>query len=147
MQTTAPSLWWLRTVTFFVAALASASAAVWLLKWTNPASSPPAIAAFSEAPAADAQAVARLLGGNATVALAAPAVDDVASHFRLTGVVAGAAQGGVALIAVDGQPTKPYRVGSQVNEELVLQSVAPRSATLAARLDGPVTLTLNLPKL
>jgi hypothetical protein len=34
-------------------------------------------------------------------------------------------KGGAALIAVDGKPPKPYRVGARIEDGLVLQGVAP----------------------
>lgn len=93
--------------------------------------------------------VARLLGGGQTGIAAAQAVtiDTAASRFKLTGVVADRAKGGYALISVDGKPARPYRVGTLVDNALVLQSVAPRSAALAASADAPVSIILDLPKL
>jgi general secretion pathway protein C len=137
-------------LTFSVAALAAASATYWALKWT--AAAPPnssAALVFPGSGAADPQVVARLLGGGQTGVAVAQAVpgDTAASRFRLTGVVADRAHGGYALISIDGKPARPYRVGAQVNDTLVLHSVAPRSAALAAGLDAPVSLTLELPKL
>jgi general secretion pathway protein C len=136
----------LRIATFLLAALAAASAAYWVLKWSAsaPAAAPrPATPSFSQAAQADPQGVARLLGGGqkAVVAL----VDNAASHFKLIGVVANRTQGGYALISIDGQPAKPYRVGSALNDALLLKSVATRSATLAASPDGPASFTLELP--
>jgi len=52
---------------------------------------------------------------------------------------------GAALIAIDGKPAKPYRVGVQVDEGLVLQSVQGRRAVLAAADSGQQVLTLELP--
>jgi general secretion pathway protein C len=147
MQTHSLNLWWLRIVTFSVAALAAASATYWGLKWT--ATTPPGPTAaiiFSGAAPTDPLVVARLLGGGHTGSANAP-LANTASRFKLTGVVADRAKGGTALIAVDGKPAKPYRVGSQVDDALVLHSVAPRSAALAASLDAPVSVTLELPKL
>ena len=147
MQTQSLNLWWLRIATFTVAALAAASATFWVLKWSTPSNSlPGAAVVFSDAPPADPQAVARVLGGGQTVATVAP-VANAASRFKLIGVVADRSQGGYALISVDGKPAKPYRVGVQVDDGLVLQSVAPRSAALAARVDAPASVTLDLPKL
>ena len=149
MQTHTPPLWQVRLFTFLVAALAAASAAYWGLKLAAPA---PANAngalVFADAPQADAQAVARLLGSAPTViAASATPVEMAASRFKLTGVVADRDHGGYALIAIDGQPARPYRVGAPIDEALVLQSVAPRSAALAPRLDAPASVTLELPKL
>jgi general secretion pathway protein C len=49
------------------------------------------------------------------------------------------------LIAVDGKPAKPVRVGAVVAEGLVLQSTQERRANLGASLQGPAALTLELP--
>jgi general secretion pathway protein C len=148
MQTHSPSPWPLRIVTFSVAAGAAASAAFWGLKWAAPAAfNSGAALVFAEAPPADPQVVARVLGGGQTAAAPEAPVENAASRFKLIGVVAERGQGGYALIAVDGQAAKPYRVGATVDDGLVLQSVAPRSAALAPRLDAPVSVTLELPKL
>ncbi len=145
MKTVTPDIWWLRIATFLTAALAAASAAYWLLKWT--ASSPQPAGApvtFSAVRAADPQVVARLLGGGQTAALP---VESVASHFKLTGVVADRRHSGYALISIDGKPARPYRVGTAVNETLILQSVAPRSAALASSAEAAVSFTLEMPKI
>lgn len=92
--------------------------------------------------------VAYLLGVRATPSTAAPQATAAAapSRFLLAGVIAGRqSQQGAALISVDGKPPKPFRVGSQVDSGLVLQSVAPRRAVLAASLDGPAAFSLDLP--
>jgi general secretion pathway protein C len=146
MQTQSLSLWWLRIATFLTAALAAASATYWVLKWSASAPSAPiAQAVFSPPVQTDPQVVARLLGGGLST-VAATLVDSAASHFKLTGVVASRAHNGYALISVDGKPARPYRVGTSVNDALVLHSVAARSADLATSLDGPVAFTLELPK-
>ena len=79
MPTQPPKLWWLRIATFLLAALASASAAYWALKWS--ATAPPASSAtliVASASPSDPQVVARLLGGglggSAALAGAASAV-------------------------------------------------------------------------
>ena len=94
---------------------------------------------------ADPQAVARLLGAGSTVAETAPAV--AARRLVLTGVVAGASGAGTALIAVDDDPSRPYRVGRRVREDLWLLSVQARRVQLGPALNGPATLTLELPPL
>lgn len=149
MKTHSLSLWWLRIATFLLAALAAASAAFWVLKWSAaaPANPAPATALLSSRPAqTDPQVVARLLGGGQK-AVVTTLAESAASRFKLIGVVANRAKSGYALISIDGKPAKPYRVGTQVNDSLVLLSVAVRSAALAASLDGPVSFTLELPKL
>ena len=136
--------WAPRLVTFAVWALAFASAVYWGLKSTSEPGGPQAaVLAQGRAPI-DTGAVARLLGGApqgpATVALVNPS-----TRFALVGVIAGQGAGGAALIAVDGKPPKPYRVGSVVDGDLLLQSVAPRRAELAPRMDGPAAFALEMP--
>lgn len=146
MKTQTLGLWWLRLVTLLVAALATASAAYWTLKWsTTPASGANAVPAVSRATPTDPTVVARLLGG-AQTAVAALA-DTAASRFKLMGVVTTGASAGYALISVDGKPARPYRVGAAVNDSLLLQSLAPRSAALAPKADAPAAFTLELPAL
>ena len=101
----------------------------------------------SEFAALTGQAMARLLGVPAAGAAAARApAASLTSRFALIGVLAGRSSGGgAALIAVDGQPAKPFRVGAVVDEGLVLQSLDPRQARLGASVDGPATLTLDMP--
>ena len=148
---TQSSLWWQRGATFIVAALAAASATIWGLKLSAPASLVQTVAAAApglETP--DAQAWVRLLGGEDEGA--SPAEDVVASdvssgRFKLMGVVAGLSRHGYALIATDGKSAKPYRVGASVEDGLILKSVSPRSAELARTLEAPAGLTLELPKL
>ena len=147
MQINAYSLWSTRIVTFALAALAAGSVAYWALKGMGTSTlsaAPPVAQAF--APPADPQAVARALGGGLVVAQAGPGQGPPASsRFVLAGVVADSAHGGAALIAVDDQPAKPYRIGAAVDGRLVLQSVAARRAVLAANMSAPAEVTLELP--
>lgn len=135
--------WTVAGATFALWALVAASAVYWGLKIATPSRAPAASAPALRAPvAADPAAVARLLG--ASPAAAAPAVS-LSSRFTLVGVVASRSRQGAALIAVDGRPAKPFRVGAAIDEGLVLQSVDARRATLAASREGPAVLTLELP--
>ena len=135
-------------VTFGVWALAAASAVFWGLKLSSGAATAPVAApALRQAGPGDPAAVARLLGQTAApapVGTAAPAAPPLASRFSLLGVVADRSRQGAALIAVEGRAARPYRVGSHVGEGLVLQSVQPRRAVLAASMDGPAVVTLEL---
>ena len=144
------SLWLPRLAAFALAAVAAASAVYWGLKW--PGQRLDAIAepvAAQEAPAMDPVALARVLGGGLVKSVeqttSAPAV--VASRLTLVGVVATSRQAGTALISVDGKPARPYRVGARVEDGLVLQSVGPRRASLAASVNGPPSMTIELPLL
>jgi general secretion pathway protein C len=140
-----------RAVTFALSALVAASAVYWGLQWggtqanTSTAAQPnPRATAVP-----DPQAVARALGGGMGVATAASASPAASANSRLTlvGVVADAHSAGLALIAIDGKPAKPFRVGATVDGSLVLQSVGARKATLGADRDVSAPLVLELPAL
>jgi general secretion pathway protein C len=146
MLSPSPS-WTVRGATFALWLLAAASAAYWGLQLgAGPARvAPPADAAHGLA-AVDPGAIARLLGGVGAAPAAAP-LPSLASRFALVGVVAGERSGGgAAVIAVDGRPARPFRVGSAVDEGLVLQSVQGRRAVLGPP-GGAAILTLELPPL
>lgn len=93
---------------------------------------------------ADPTAVARLLGAVPAVN-AATVTPEAASRFALSGVVAYGTTRGAALISIDGKPPRPWRVGAQLGDGFVLQSVGPRSATLGASVDAAPAFTLQLP--
>ena len=129
-------------LTFSLATLVAASAGYWVLRWPQPAATPPMAAQAAEATAPDAQALARLLGQ--TVSVPAAAVDP-AGRYVLTGVLAGPGPRGAALISIDGKPAKPFRLGAPVADNLYLQSVVGRRAVLAAgAADGAPSLTLEM---
>ncbi len=149
MQTNAFHLWGTRAASFALAALAALSGTYWVLKSTdsNSVSTAPPAASASFA-ALDPLAVARALGastGPATSGGPSPATGQ--TPYVLVGVLADRHSGGAALIAVDGKAAKPFRVGAMVDANLVLQSVVGRRAVLAASLDGPAQLTLEMPPL
>ena len=148
MQPNSQNIWWPRLAAFVLAGLAAASAVYWGLKW--PGASAPAAAitvATTETASSDPQALARALGGGtaSTAPVAAIALPSLGSRLSLVGVVADSKRGGAALISVDGKPARPYRVGAHVEDGLVLQSVALRSAALAPDANGPISVTLEMP--
>ncbi|HEY0201052.1 MAG TPA: type II secretion system protein N [Burkholderiaceae bacterium] len=144
MVTTSQSNWAVRAATLIVWALAAASAVYWGLRMSAGPAAPPALVQATALAAPDAQALARLLGAGPK-AEAAPR-PGLASRFVLVGVLAGRASGsGAALIAIDGQRAKPFRVGAVVEDGLVLQALGPREARLGQAPTGPATLTLELP--
>ncbi len=67
------------------------------------------------------------------------------SRFQLWGVVAGASGQGSALIAVDGQPPRAFRVGQTVTDGVVLQSLGAKQAQLGASAQGAALFSLSLP--
>jgi general secretion pathway protein C len=142
MQTNSHRKWASRWVTFLLAALVAASAVYWVLKWPEPTASAPVSTPVTY-PSSEPQSLARLLGGTSFEQSERAPTTMAPSRLVLIGVVAGSS-GGTALIAVDGKPAKPFRVGSKVEEGLMLQSVAKRQAVLAASVNGPALMTLEL---
>lgn len=136
--------WAPRLVTFVLAALASASAAYWVLHWPRDAGRVPAAvsADVTAAQVADVAVLARVLG--AAAASAGPAQSPLAGRLQLVGVVSDRNGGGRALIAVDGKPAKSFAVGTPVVDDLLLQALAPRRAVLAPGRDAPAAITLEL---
>lgn len=150
MRTLPFARWWLWLVTFLAAALAAASAGYWGLKLLvpPPTAARPAVMTNAQVPV-DSQLVARVLGGGRSPAASqsAPMPEATAGRFKLAGVVADKHARGYALIAVDGQPARPFRVGSPVGDALVLQSVSKAGAVLGSSLNGPMAVRLEMPKL
>ncbi|HMN92515.1 MAG TPA: type II secretion system protein N [Hydrogenophaga sp.] len=110
--------------------------------WVPVAASPVSL------PTADPQSIARALGQSDT----APAVVDgvsaapVSLRYTLLGVVADRRQQGAALIAINGEPPRPYAVGASLEGGLVLQSVDAGLARLGPTLAGPSTVELLVPQ-
>ncbi|KAF1018853.1 MAG: hypothetical protein GAK30_03456 [Paracidovorax wautersii] len=131
-----------RLTTVLVWACAAAVAVYWgtrLVAMPRPAGDFPVA---TSAPAlADPAALARLLGAQPT---AAPAAVVTRSKAVLLGVVAQDPAGGVALIAVDDAPPRPYRIGTPVADGYRLASADTRRATLQA--DGKPDWVLDMPK-
>jgi general secretion pathway protein C len=143
-----------RLMTLVVWALAAAAAVAWGLKlFVNPTPVPAGAQVADTTPVLQAD-LTRLLGADpappaAAAEEAAPPPD---ARFTLLGVVAprqGAAtrtgpREGVALIAIDGQTPRAYRVGARIEGDTVLQSVHARGAELGPR-GGPARVALELP--
>jgi general secretion pathway protein C len=115
------------------------------LRWSaTDATSSRTSAAAQALPEVDVSAAARTLGA-APVQAAATSAPTQASRFQLLGVLTGGPHAGAALMSVDGQTAKPFRVGAVVAEGWVLQSVDGRRVSLGATLNGPASLALELP--
>lgn len=67
------------------------------------------------------------------------------SRFELWGVVAAASGQGSALIAVDGQPARAFKVGQTVADGVVLIGLTPKQAQLGANSQGPALFAISLP--
>ena len=92
----------------------------------------------------------RLLGQPPAAPVVEAPVVALSSRFQLVGLVAprqaGDGRSGLALIAVDGKPARPVRVGREVEPGLKLLSVTQRQVELGAAAGAP-SVTLSLPPL
>lgn len=149
MQFNLPTLWVPRLSAFGVAALLAASTAYWVLRQPTEHLAESLLpdtagaAAVEAVPASELMLLARLLGSEKADAMNMTP-SGLAGRVVLSGVVASAAGGGAALISIDGKPAKAFRVGARVTDELVLQSVTPHRALLAAQGEATTGLTLDL---
>jgi general secretion pathway protein C len=134
---------WLMSLAIWAAVAASASfwvlrvAATRALQGSLPAPGSVTATAPGAVGMPDLAAVARALGAAAAPAAAeVAAAPPVESRLRVLGIVASPRGGtGAALIAVDGQPPRPVRVGAEVEPGVVLVAVELRSVRLRGR-DG-----------
>ncbi|MBS3911994.1 MAG: general secretion pathway protein C [Hydrogenophaga sp.] len=127
---------------------AGLSAGYWvLLAWGRTPVTPVAAAPMA-VPVVEPALVARALGmvPQAVTTDGAQAPGAAPSRFVLLGVVALGADQGAALIGMDGQPPRPYRVGAVIDGGLVLQAVNRRSVRLGPTLQGPASVELSLPE-
>jgi general secretion pathway protein C len=141
-----------RFAAFVIWAAVAASMVFWALRlWTQPIAVPAHATVVATAGGFKGD-VGRVLGPDAPVATVSVAAAPVQSdpRFRLIGVVAPRASSaqaeGLALIATDGKPAKAYRVGTQVDGQLVLLTVHSRGASLGPR-GQPAQVDLQLPAL
>ncbi len=136
--------WTLRLFTLMIWLAVGLCAAYWAFKFvtTKPVEATAALAAPTVV--VDSKAVAKLLGATDNVA-SKPLNTPASTKFVLFGL-AGTTRGqGVALIALDGKPAKPYRVGSLVADDLVLKSISKTGVILAASTSAADGVTLELP--
>lgn len=137
--------WW----TWGVWALVAGSGLFWGLRLFVKAPAAPAYTQVAGAATAPRGDLTRLLGNDPpppTTEAAPEAAAD--ARFQLVGVLSApprqASREGVALIAIDGQPPKAYRVGARIDGDKIVQSVEARGVNLGLR-NGPVLVALNLP--
>lgn len=139
-----------RITSFLVWAVVAAATAFWGLRLTaRPYPAPPYVLS-EQGPLLAGIDLSRLLGTTQVATPgAAPAPPPESSRFQLAGVVAPQtpeSPQGVALIAVDGKPARPFRVGGKVEGEWVLQSVARRSVSIGPA-QGAAVVVLEMPAL
>ncbi len=111
-------------------ALAAASAMLWWLHLPHHEGPTSAALAPSQSLALDNSAVARTLGYSGNSVAAAP---DEQKRFQLLGVISAASGQGSALIAVDGQAPKTYRMGQLIDGSWQLETVSLRAVTLKSQ--------------
>jgi general secretion pathway protein C len=137
-----------RLSAFFVWALVAASIVFWGLRLvvTPPAAPAHTLAVSDGAPAR--VDLTRLFGAAPVATSATPQQPAIASRFQLVGVMAPKVpdEHGIALLAVDGKQPRPFRVGSTIDGELVLQSVTLRTASIGPVRGAPVAV-LEVPPL
>jgi len=142
-----------RLSAFVIWSLVAATGVFWVLRLS---ASPPAVPPYAVA-VGNAVAVrgdlSRLFGAPQRAPSVAQAMPEAPSRFKLIGVMAPGpktAQAevgqGLALIAVDGKPAKPFAVGASLDSNLVLQSVGLRTASIGPA-QGTRSVLLELPAL
>ena len=137
--------WTLRLFTLLVWLLVGLCAAYWAFKFvtTKPVEATAALATTTAV--VDSKAIAKLLGATDNVAKQ-PTTTAASTKFVLFGLAATAGGKGVALIALDGKPARPYRVGSLVADDLMLKSISKTGVVLAASLTAADGVSLELPE-
>jgi len=129
------------------------SGSAWVLRAWQPTTAAQGLAPAPSGAAQIAAAGPALVGPEAARLLGAPvsnvadvvAAPSLASRLKLVGVASIGAQRGAALIGIDGQAPKPYQIGQEVVDGLVLLSVDRLAARLGAQVGGPSALQLDMP--
>lgn len=141
-----------RLSAFLVWALVAAGVAFWGLRLMVRAAPLPSHVQTVDARAVAAGDFTRMLGAAPVVQAEAPVAAAESNRFKLLGVLAPApdasganpSQGGVALIAVDGRPARPYRVGAELDGGFVVLGLGRRSASIGPK-GGAASVVLELP--
>lgn len=132
--------WPARLSAFALALLTALSASYWVLQRPQPAPLPAPASAAPESRLALTQWTT-LLGGTAQGEAPALARTDLV----LKGLMAGpAGRSGVALLAINGAPPQPLRVGDAVDADLSVAAVEPQAVLLRSR--SGATQRLDLPR-
>jgi general secretion pathway protein C len=132
---------------FFIWALVAASTAFWGIKIF---AAPRPVPSGAQAPTVGSAngPMERLFGAVAVQTAATPAAHPESERFQLVGVIAppaGAGEGGFAIVTLDGQPARTWRVGATVDGNTSLLSVSKRGAEFGPQ-GGPMAFTLQLPE-
>jgi general secretion pathway protein C len=137
--------WTLRLFTLLIWLLVGLCAAYWAFKFATTKTVEATTTQSTPTVVVDSKAVGRLLGATDTIAV--KALNTLAStKFVLFGLANSVGEQGYALIALDGKPARPYRVGSLVADGLLLKSISKNGVILASSLKSPDGVTLELPE-
>ena len=142
-----------RLSAFVIWSLVAATGVFWALRLSaSPPPVPPYAVAVGNAVAVRGD-LSRLFGAPLRAPSVAQATPEAPSRFKLVGVMAPGSKTaqaevgqGLALIAVDGKPAKPFAVGARLDSDLVLQSVGLRTAAIGSA-QGTRSVLLELPAL
>lgn len=132
---------------FFVWALVAATAAFWSLK-IFAATRPVPPGAQAPQVVASNGPMERLFGAVVVAPVAANQPPPGSSRFQLVGVIAppnGEASGGFAVVSIDTQPARTWRVGSVLDGSTALLAVSKRGADFGPQ-GGPTSFSLQLPE-
>lgn len=138
-----------RLSAFVIWALVAAALVFWGMRLVVKAEPVPLNAAVVGESTSARGDLSRLFGAEpVTQVAAAPAAS---TRFRLLGVMAAKAapEGmtpGVALISIDGKPARAFTAGARIEDQLVLQNVSLRTASIGVD-KGPTSFVLELPAL
>ncbi|MBX9795177.1 MAG: general secretion pathway protein C [Burkholderiaceae bacterium] len=142
-----------RLFAMLVWALVAGSAVFWGLRlFAQPAPNPARALAASELTTGPGD-LSRLLGA-APAAVPVDAIEvpapEASARFKLTGVMAPKrpSEQGLAVISVDGNPARVYRVGALIEGDWMLREVSLRTATVASARnanDAATAFVLELP--
>lgn len=139
-----------RLSAFVIWALVATAVVFWSLRLLMRADPVPLNAAVVGESTSARGDLSRLFGAEPVAQVAAaPAAS---SRFRLLGVMAakpgpeGSMTPGVALISIDGKPARAFTAGARVEDQLVLQNLSLRTASIGVD-KGPTSFVLELPAL
>ncbi|HMC17231.1 MAG TPA: hypothetical protein VKI18_16470 [Albitalea sp.] len=137
-----------RLSAFVIWALVAASVVFWGLRLAARSPEAPGYTVAVGDAASVGGDLTRLFGTAPAAAVTAAPTPEMASRFRLTGVMAPKRPGteGVALIAIDGKLPRAFRVGAPIDGDLVLQAVSLRTAAIGPS-QGKPAVVLELPPL
>ena len=145
-------LWTVKITTFLLWALATGSAAFWVLQNVHGKASDNSGESSNVVATANLAAeqnltpkVALALGAkNPVTPTAASALAAMQARFQLQGVLSVGGKSGAALISVDGKPAKPYRLGVAIEDGLEVTAIKARSVAIGQ--NGTEAFTLELPQ-